>query len=223
MTLRTRLTLLYTALLSLLLLLLALAVLTVMGNSLLGGVSTTLRDAYGQFSNLAEQLGIRPFTVSGPVDNAVGRLPGSSPFQDSEAQNSFQQVRQNFPGYRVQFEPLVGNDVQQLEVQAEGDGAQRQALLSSLRRKQALYRRTPGLDPNAPIELSDAQLLRLLSVPDHELLLTIPVKDIGTPAVPTRVLVKLTNFVYGRNLDNSRKEVLTIVYFGRSLQETLQT
>ncbi|WP_425147776.1 ATP-binding protein [Deinococcus sp.] len=210
MTLRTRLTLLYTMLLSGLLLLLALALLTVMQTSLLGSVDADLRDKYGQYTYLAERLGIRPYSVT-------------NPFSAGETPLIFSEIRRTYPDYRVQFESLLGEDVSELALRAAGSARDRQLLLSELRMAADQVRQTPSVDPNAPIHLTDAELLRLLQNPDHQLLLTAPVKEVGRAAVPTRVLVTLAPFAYGRNFDGTSKEVATIVYFGRGLEETAQT
>ena len=211
MTLRTRLTLLYTMLLSALLLVLALAVLTVMQTSLLNTVDANLRDDYNQYTNFAERLGIRPYSVA------------TDPFNSTGVALSFSDIRNNFPENRIQFEPLVGEDISELELRADGAARERQLLLSDLRMTADQRRVTPTVDPNAPIHLTDAELLRLLQLPEHQLRLTLPVKEIGTAAVPTRVLVTLTDFAYGTNIDGTPKEVSTIVYFGRSLEATDQT
>ncbi|GGR12100.1 sensor histidine kinase [Deinococcus ruber] len=209
MTLRTRLTLLYTMLLSALLLVLALAVLTVMQTSLFNGVDADLRDTYGQYTNLAERLSIRPYSVT--------------PTNSTETPLSFSEIRRTFPDYRVQFESLVGEDVTELTERASGSARDRQLLLSELRMTADQLRQTPTVDPNAPIHLTDAELLRLLRDPDHQILLTTPVKEVGLPPVSSRVLVTLTEFAYGRNFDGLTKTVATIVYFGRSLEATDQT
>ena len=212
MTLRTRLTLLYTMLLSALLLALALSVLTVMQTSLLGGVDADLHDRFGQYSNFAERLGIRPYGVDDPFSSG----PDPKPL-------SFSDIRNTFPGYRVQFETLLGADIGDLAAKSFGTPAQRQILLNGLRLAADQLRATPSVDPNAPIHLTDAQLLRLLQSPDHQLLLTAPTKQVGEPPVSSRVLVTLTNFAYGTNIDGTAREVATIVYFGRSLEETDKT
>jgi two-component system OmpR family sensor kinase len=216
-TLRTRLTLLYTALLSVLLLALALAVLTVMQRSLLGGVDADLRDAYSQYTNFAERLNIRPFPSSAP-------RPGD-PFGTANEQRTISDIRGAFPDYHIQFEALIGEDISALTLQADGPATERQLLLNRLRAQinAAGTRRLAGIDPNAPIHISDAQLLRLVASPDHQLLLNLDVKDVGLPAVPTRVLVKLTPFAYGQTSDGSTLATTTIAYFGRSLEETSRT
>ncbi|WP_424951963.1 sensor histidine kinase [Deinococcus sp.] len=217
MTLRTRLTLLYTALLSVLLLALALAVLTVMQRSLLNGVDADLRDAYGQYTNFAERFAIRPFTTNLPQ-------PGD-PFGTASEQRTISDIRGAFPDYHIQFEALIGEDIAALTLQAGGPDVQRQLLLNRLRDQiDALgTRRLAGIDPNTPIHLSDAQLLRLVASPDHQLLFSLEVKDVGLPPVLTRVLVKLTPFAYGQTSDGSTLSTPTIAYFGRSLEETSRT
>ena len=217
MTLRTRLTLLYTALLSVLLLLLALAVLTVMQRSLLGGVDADLRDAYSQYTNFAERFAIRPFTTNVPQ---LG-----DPFGTASEQRTISDIRGAFPDYHIQFEALIGEDISALTLQAGGTATERQVLLNRLRDQINAVgtRRLAGIDPNAPIHISDAQLLRLVASPDHQLLIDLDVKDVGLPAVPTRVLVKLTPFAYGQTSDGSTLATPTIAYFGRSLEETSRT
>jgi len=216
-TLRTRLTLLYTALLSLLLLLLAVAVLTVMQRSLLNGVDADLRDAYGQYTNFAERLNIRPFPNSIPQ-------PGD-PFGLQNEQRTISDIRGAFPDYRIQFEALIGEDIPDLMRQAAGTPTEQQLLLNRLRDQMDApgTRRIANIDPNAPIHLSDAQLLRLVSSPAHQLLLNMEIKDVGYSPALTRVLVKLTPFAYGQTSDGSTLSTPTIAYFGRSLEETART
>jgi len=216
-TLRTRLTLLYTALLSVLLLALALAVLTVMKRSLLNGVDADLRDTYSQYTNFAERLNIRPFPVNSPQ---LG-----DPFGTAGEQRTISDIRVAYPDYHIQFEALIGEDITDLNTQAAGTSTQRQILLNRLRDQIDApgTRRLAGIDPNAPIHLSDAELLRLVASPLHQLLLNLDVKDVGLPSVPMRVLVKLSPFAYGQTSDGSTLSTPTIAYFGRSLEETSRT
>lgn len=217
MTLRTRLTLLYTALLSVLLLALALAVLTVMKRSLLNGVDADLRDTYSQYTNFAERLNIRPFPVNSPQ---LG-----DPFGTVGEQRTISDIRVAYPDYHIQFEALIGEDLTDLNTQANSTSTQRQILLNRLRDQIDApgTRRLAGIDPNAPIHLSDQQLLRLVASPLHQLLLNLEVKDVGLSPVPMRVLVKLTPFAYGQTSDGSTLSTPTIAYFGRSLEETSRT
>lgn len=217
MTLRTRLTLLYTALLMVLLLALALAVLTVMQRSLLSGMDADLRDKYGLYTNFAERFNIRPFQMNVPQ---LG-----DPFGTAAEQRTISDIRRTFPGYQIQFESLIGEDIGALEVQASGTPEQRQMLLDQLRGQIDApdARRVFNIDPNAPIRLSDEQLLRLVTLPGHQTLLNLEVKDVGLAPVPTRVLVKLTPFAYGQNADGTPLETTTIAFFGRSLEETTRT
>ena len=217
MTLRTRLTLLYTALLTVLLLALALAVLTVMQRSLLSGMDADLRDKYGLYTNFAERFNIRPFQMNVPQ---LG-----DPFGTVAEERTISDIRRTFPGYQIQFESLIGEDITALEAQASGTPEQRQMLIDQLRSRINApdARRVFNIDPNVPIRLSDEQLLRLVTLPGHQLLLNLDVKDVGLAPVPTRVLVKLTPFVYGQNPDRTPVETTTIASFGRSLAETTNT
>ncbi|MFC4454641.1 HAMP domain-containing sensor histidine kinase [Deinococcus sonorensis] len=220
MTLRTRLTLLYTALLSLLLLLLAVLVLAVMRNSLLGGVDEDLKSRYSQFTNLSEQLRLGPFASSDlqtPSTSSSGSL--ADPFSTSTSSY----IRRTFPNFRVQIETLIGVDVAQLKDQAHGSAAQRRQLLDNLRRMTTAVRQSSGLDQYAPIVLTDDQLLRVISASDHRLLLTLNIPGYGQSSIPTRVLVQLAPYRYGRNTDNSLREVTALIYFGRSLTDTYKT
>jgi two-component system, OmpR family, sensor kinase len=112
-----------------------------------------------------------------------------------------------------------------MEEEASGTPEQRQQLLNRLRANidGQRGRRVVSIDPNAPIYLSDAQLLQLISSPTHQLLLRLNVKDVGLAPVPTRVLVKLAPFTYDRNLDGSPIQTTTITYIGRSLEQTTRT
>lgn len=217
MTLRTRLTLLYTALLTVLLLALALAVLTVMQRSLLSGMDADLRDKYGLYTNFAERFNIRPFQMNVPQ---LG-----DPFGTVAEERTISDIRRTFPGYQIQFESLIGEDIAALEAQASGTPEQRQMLINQLRSRINApdARRVFNIDPNVPIRLSDEQLLRLVTLPGHQLLLNLDVKDVGLAPVPTRVLVKLTPFAYGQNPDRTPVETTTIASFGRSLAETTNT
>jgi two-component system, OmpR family, sensor kinase len=214
-TLRTRLTLLYTALLSLMLLVLALAVLAVMQRSLLGAVDADLRDRYLSFSNFTELARIRPFSINLPQ-------PGDT-FGTSPEQRTIANIRQNFPNYNLQFESLIGEDIGSLREEATGTPEQRQELLNRLRATINGSRRVVSIDPNAPIYLSDAQLLQLISSPTQQLLLRLDVKDVGLAPVQTRVLVKLAPITYDRNADGSPVQTTTITYIGRSLEQTTRT
>lgn len=217
MTLRTRLTLLYTALLSVLLLALALAILTVMQRSLLNVVDANLRDTYNQYTNFAERLNIRPFPTNVP------QL--SDPLGTTSEQRTISDIRGAFPEYHIQFEALIGEDIPALALQANGPALQRQELLNRLRDQINApgTRRLAGIDPNAPIHLSDAQLLRLVASPNHQLLINMNVKDVSLTPVPMRVLVKLAPFAYGQTSDGFTLSTTTIAYFGRSLEETART
>ena len=216
MTLRTRLTLLYTALLSLLLLALAVAILTVMQRSLVQAVDAGLTDAYNQYLNFAERFYIRPFQTS---SLQPGTPLGSSGEQTNE------DIRRSFPGFQIQFETLIGADISRLQEMANGTPEQRQILLSELRYRinATNARRVFSIDPSAPIHLSDGQLLTLVASPRHQLLINTDVKDFGYAPVQTRVLVRLAPFTYGTNSDGSSAQITAIAYFGRSLAETSRT
>jgi len=184
---------------------------------LVAGVDADLRDAYGQYTNFAERLNIRPFPNSIPQ-------PGD-PFGLQNEQRTISDIRGAFPDYRIQFEALIGEDIPDLMRQAAGTPTEQQLLLNRLRDQMDApgTRRIANIDPNAPIHLSDAQLLRLVSSPAHQLLLNMEIKDVGYSPALTRVLVKLTPFAYGQTSDGSTLSTPTIAYFGRSLEETART
>ena len=95
--------------------------------------------------------------------------------------------------------------------------------LSLVRRALPQLRQAVGIDPNAPIELSDEQLSQLLSRPDQGLYLNLPVKAAFAPAAPYQVLVRVADWPHRNLADGSLSSDTALVYVGRSLASTEAT
>lgn len=213
MNLRVRLSVMYTLLMAALLLLLAVLVLGIMQRNLYAGVDRNLRDTYNQLARIAITAAPKPtpFELNGDSFGATGR-----------SSDNLSVIRTTYPDYRVQLEPLIGYVLDDLQRRAAAGPQERAALVTELRRAMQ-FRSTPGVDPNTPIRLTDDQLLRLITSPDNQLLLNLPVKEAFESPVNTRVLVRLAPYTYAINTDGTGRDPLTIVYVGRSLEPTEQT
>lgn len=181
MTLRWRLTLLYTALLTFLLGFVAVAALVLMNRNLIAQMDATLRDQQRTLEKL------------------IGQLALNSPQMDEtrDAQGAVPRARYLFPNDAIQIENLLVYDRQTL---IDGlDMAQpadmRRDMLQSVRGLQKLTRNTvTGISASHPFELTDAELLALVQSPDGRLILDRNVKPSYTSSdtlVPYRVLVTL--------------------------------
>ncbi|GMA17302.1 HAMP domain-containing protein [Deinococcus metallilatus] len=207
MTLRGRLTLFYTALLAVLLTVVAVATLALMRNNLLLGIDRDLLDTYRQFTRLFSQLDLTPPTESGE------NLGGGVPLQLSTA-------RYLFPNAAIQIEELPFYDAETLAqalAEAKTD-AQRRQLFASLRRLGDSTRRPLiGLDPNAPIRLTDEEFARLIRSPEQRLTITRLVKEPYGDVTPMRVLVTLGSVQQDSGVLGFPRESFALTYVGRNL------
>ncbi len=213
MTLRGRLTLFYTVLLASLLLLLAVLVLSIMQTRLIGSIKDDLeKNTFGQISRLA--LPNSSLDPSSPLDRLGAALPSDPTLSN---------LRQSFPNYRIQIEGLV-TSTEDLQALMQGSQEQRAAELDFVRFVAAKKRLTVGIDPNAPIALTDAQLSDLLSEPDQGLELTMPTQAAFDEPVPTQVYVQLAEIPSGIAAgDNTVLTQSALIYVGRNLQPTYDT
>ncbi|WP_293911660.1 ATP-binding protein [Deinococcus sp.] len=204
MTLRGRLTLFYTVLLTALLLLLAVLVLGLMRNRLIGSIKEDLRgNTFGQITRL---------TLT-PGDGETGTSPSPT----------LSKLRQNFPNYRVQVEFLFPS-IEVIQKELQGSAQDRQKELSFLRRMQREKPVNSGITQGSPVVLSDEQLLELLSNPDRGLELTTATQADFEEPVPTQVYVQLTEVQTGKSIiENTDETQPALVYVGRSLQGTYDT
>ena len=214
MTLRGRLTLFYTVLLTAILLLLAALVLGIMRNQLIGSIKDDLVNTFGQVTRMA------------PTPESVGNVSldpfRSPPNPDATLSN----LRQSFPNYRIQIEFLVQglDDIQQLMLSS--NRAQRLEEINFARLMANLpgRRRTSGIDPNKPLKLSDVQLSQLLQNPGLGLELTMPTQATFDDPVPTQVYVQLAEVQTGYAVgDNAPLTQTVLIYVGRNLQPTYDT
>lgn len=181
MTLRWRLTLLYTALLAFLLGLVAVAALVLMNRNLIGTLDTTLSDQYRTLSNL------------------IGQLALTSPDTDAERDQEgvLPRARYLFPNDAIQIENLLVYDQQTLieGLDPSQPAAQRQGLIDSVRSLQQMTRKVvTGLSAQHPFTLTDAELEQLVQSPNGRLIVTREVKPPYTQEntlVPYRVLVTI--------------------------------
>lgn len=218
MTLRGRLTLFYTVLLAALLALLAVLVLGIMQNRLIGSIKDDLKtNTFGQISRLV--LPNAPLDPASPLDRLGGGLL-SDPSDPSGP--TLSTLRQGFPNYRVQIDPLV-TSIDNLQAMMQGTPQDRVAELNFMRLVASKKRLPVGIDPNAPIGLSDVQLTQLLSDPSRGLELTVPTQAAFDDPVPTQVYVQLSEIQTGVAIDNKPLTQAALIYVGRSLQPTYDT
>jgi signal transduction histidine kinase len=213
LTLRWRLTLLYTALLAFLLGLVAVAALLLMQRSLLGNVDSAISDSYRQFTSLVNQLGLdNPQSAS--QRDVDGLLP---------------RARVLFPNDVIQIEDLVFYDRDWL-IQAlgpAGTAEQRRENLTYVRRLMDSRRQVvAGLLPTQPLRLSDAELTQLVESPGGRITLTREIQNaFGAQAdTPTTYRVQVTLGPVQLDLSptdplalNAPPPSFAITYVGRSL------
>ncbi|WP_161881751.1 sensor histidine kinase [Deinococcus alpinitundrae] len=216
MTLRGRLTLFYTVLLATVLVLLAVLVLGIMQNSLIRSIKEDLaRNVFGQINRL-----VLPSSPLDPLGRLSGGLLGDS---SDPGGRTLSTLRQSFPNYRIQIDPLVTSVDTLQQAMLQGEPSDHLAELNFVRRTAPQNRLPVGIDPNAPIELSDAQLTQLLSDPSRGLDLTIPTQAAFDDPVPTQVYVQLSEIQTGIAIDNKPLTQAALIYVGRSLQPTYDT
>ncbi|TSA87202.1 HAMP domain-containing histidine kinase [Deinococcus detaillensis] len=220
MTLRGRLTLFYTVLLTALLFLLAVLVLSFMQTRLIGSIKDDLeKNVFGQINRLV--LPTTPFSPANPL----GRLGSSGFGSDSGDTNgpTLSALRQNFPNYRIQIEGLT-TSIDDIQSMMQGSPAERAAELGFMQATAAQSRLTVGIDPNAPVQLSDAEFAQLLDDPSRGLEITAPTRAAFDEPVPTQVYVRLAEVQTGYATgDNSPLTQAALIYVGRNLQPTYDT
>lgn len=205
-TLRHRLTTFYTGLLVVLLLLTALTVQTMMRHDLERALEGDLADTQTQFTELVPSLHL-----------SLGEA-GS---------DGLAEARSKFPSSVIQVDPLVPRS-QTTDLRAEWAAAQddkgRQALLDFLHKQsEALRLRPVGIDPAAPLELSDHELARLLESPSGQILINRSVKPQFSDPEPMRILVALTPLKFQKAAGSGSEEMLAVTFIGRSLNSLNRT
>ncbi|GHG01288.1 two-component sensor histidine kinase [Deinococcus piscis] len=204
-TLRHRLTTFYTTLLVVLLLLTALTVQTMMRHDLERSLENDLADTQTQFTELVPSLQL----ALGPTDS-----------------DGLAEARSKFPSSVIQVDPLVARS-QTGDLQSEWSAAQdeqsRLALLDFLHRQSEAFRLRPvGIDPAAPLQLSDHELTQLLESPSGQILINRSVKPQFADPEPMRILVSLTPLKF-QQADGSSEEMLAVTFIGRSLSSLNRT
>ncbi|ACO44957.1 HAMP domain-containing sensor histidine kinase [Deinococcus deserti] len=211
--LRWRLTLFYTALLAVLLTVVAVAALYMMRTSLIRGLDRELQDTYSSFTAVASTLNL------GSRNAQVVRDESGQPII----------LRYQFPSSSIQVEELSFYDLQSLtsELQTARTAPERARLLGFLRAMMNASRQVIAIDPTQPIRLEDQELIQLIEAPDGQLLMNRLVKETFKKE-PTlmRVLVRLGPVQLhpaplGSPEDTS--QTLAVTYVGRSLDEISDT
>lgn len=198
MTLKWRLTLLYTALLALLLSLISVAALVLMQRSLIGNLDTALNDDYRSFTRTAGA------TLAGSEDGVARYL---------------------YPNNIIQVEDLTFFDRDSLIQGVEASQTTEQHIHFFESVRQALNSRrlvVTGLNPAHPIVLTDKELETLIESPTGRLIVLRDIPDIygdaAKPATtPYRILVVLGNQQFAMPLGLNGSESFAITYIGRSL------
>ncbi|WP_369409255.1 sensor histidine kinase [Deinococcus arboris] len=208
MTLRWRLTLFYTALLTFLLTAVGIITLYVMRVSLIGSIDRDLNSTYEQFVPVAPRL---------PLDSQVNPL--------DEAKLA---TRYSFSNYSLAVEELTFYSQQSLldELAAANTPQQKDQLFLSIDALRQATRRSLAVDTQRPIELSQAELERLINSPDGRLTLNRSVA-VAANVQPTlmRLLVLLVPFQApeltvgepAKLQDPATAVGLRLVYVGRNL------
>ncbi|ABF46609.1 MULTISPECIES: sensor histidine kinase [Deinococcus] len=211
MTLRWRLTLFYTVLLAALLTAVAVAVLLIMRSSLMSDLDRDLQDTYRRFTDIVSQLALNDPGTAQERDQA-GLLP---------------RVRYLFPDDAIQIEDLsFFNDAQALAMALESarTPAERENLLRFLRTLSQSTRLSIGLDRQAPLQLSDAELIRLITSPAGQIIIRRDVKDpYSNRKTPYRVLVKLGPVQLTPPVLGVTRPSFALTYVGRSLEPVMYT
>ncbi|RJF73034.1 sensor histidine kinase [Deinococcus cavernae] len=217
MTLRWRLTLLYTALLAFLLGLVAVAALVLMNRNLIGTLDATLGDEYRAVEKLIGQLALTSMKTGAERD-AEGVIP---------------RARYLFPNDAIQIENLGVYDRQTLidGLAANQPGARRAALIQGVRTIQKYSRTTvTGISDQHPFILTDDELVNLVQSPGGRIIVNRTVKPPYSKAgtlVPYRVLVTIGEMqlepVSAAPIDLNPPSSYVISYVGRSLQPIQQT
>ncbi|EYB68079.1 sensor signal transduction histidine kinase [Deinococcus phoenicis] len=211
MTLRGRLTLFYTALLAVLLTVVAVAVLVIMRGSLISGLDRDLQDTYRRFTEIVSQLALNDPSTAMERDEA-GLLP---------------RARYLFPDDAIQIEELAFfDDAQALAValeEASGPEA-REQLFKLLRVLGDTTRLNIGLARNQPLRLSDEELTRLITSPEGQIIVKRDVKDpYSSEMTPYRVLVKLGPVQLNSAVLGVARPSFAMTYVGRSLEPLADT
>lgn len=213
--LRARLTILYTLLLTFLLGLVSLAALFMLQRSLLGGLDEALADTNRQFVGIVSQLALDDPATQKEREQ-LGFLP---------------RARYMFANDLIQVERLEFFNHQTLLTALRASAATpilQESLLMTLRELQHRTRRiATGLPDQHPIELSDQELIWLIQSPTGRLIIerNVPLA-FQDKAVPYRILVTLGNIDFSTSTVGFAKQpTLAITYVGRSvggIQDTIQ-
>nr|WP_184137248.1 ATP-binding protein [Deinococcus humi] len=182
-----------------------------MRNNLITSVNRDLSDTYSRFVQVLPSLGLTP-------SNNINR----------DAAGDLRSARYQFPNYALQIEQLSFYDLPGLTSRlAQADTPEaRRSLLDTLTLLRNESRDSAGIDRDAPITLSEAQLTELIRSPDGQLLIDQNIKDAySNEFAPMRVLVRLAPLALQPSplgLPGSN-DTLTIVYVGRSLKDIQHT
>lgn len=217
MTLRWRLTLLYTGLLAFLLGLVAVAALVLMNRNLIGTLDATLGDQYRTLEKLIGQLA----------------LTSSETDAERDAEGVIPRARYLFPNDAIQIENLLVYDRQTLidGLAPDQPNARRAALIESVRGLQKITR-TPvtGISGQHPFTLTNDELVALVQSPAGRVILNRQVKPPYAPdgtVVPYRVLVTIGEMqlepLGASPLVVQPQPSYVISYVGRSLLPLQQT
>ncbi len=202
--LQARLTIFYTGLLFILLLLTALTVQRMLSRDLERALEGDLLDTQVQFMTLAPGLNL------------------SLPAAGDTGGGSLAEVRSQFPSSVIQVSPVVAQsqtqDLRSEWAAAKDPGAQ-QALLDFIHKQTgALSLRPVGIDPQQPLALTDAELRRLLESSDGRIMISRLVHPQFAGPEPMRVLVSLAPLrLAAGGQSGATTEMVSLVYVGRSL------
>lgn len=225
--LRQRLTIFYTALLVVLLLLTAFTVQTMMRQDLERALENDLADTQTQFMALVPSLALNlnEDRLVGGSDDVKGSEAANSASGSAAANNGaassggLSEARSQFPSSVIQVDPVVAQSQTadlRTEWAAAKETAAQQALLDFIgKQSEAMRLRPVGIDPAQPLKLSDTELRRLLESPTGQILIERSVKPQFADPEPMRVLVSLTPLTFQSH--SGPQEMVAVTYVGRSL------
>jgi two-component system OmpR family sensor kinase len=205
-TLRWRLTLFYTALLAVLLTAVAVASLVTIRSSLLVNLNRELNSSYLLLTETVPGLNLKAASTAQERD-AAGVLPSA---------------RYLFPDDAIQVDELPVYDPQTLAGDLSGaqEPAARAKVLAFLRDVAESNRQFINMNREAPVLLTDAELLRLIEAPDGRISLQRDVRDPYTDQSAAHQFLVTLGYI---QLDPNAPPNLAITYVGRKLDATLYT
>lgn len=151
--------------------------------------------------------------------------PKLSTLDEAQLEGSLSEVRSQFPSSVIQVDPIVAQSQTadlRTDWAAAKDTAAQQALLDFVRKQSSALRLRPvGIDPAAPLELSDTELRQLLEAPSGQILINRAVKPQFSDPEPMRVLVTLLPLTFMG--EHGPQEMTALTYVGRSLTSVNRT